>query len=123
MVKVIVPADLDNLEKVVASPSISEKLNFTSMTPHQAFAFVSREGQNNKGINHIPPKSLPHLCQSFLVEDCANNDDLGERIGDLFEEGDVASKKRIETPSIREAEPLEQVLNWTSTPLLIPHSS
>jgi len=62
----------DNLEKVVASPSISEKLNFTSMTPHQAFTLVSREGQNKKGINHVPPKSLPHLC------DYANDDGLGK---------------------------------------------
>uniref|UniRef100_M1DKP9 Uncharacterized protein n=1 Tax=Solanum tuberosum TaxID=4113 RepID=M1DKP9_SOLTU len=122
-VKAIVPTGPDYLEKIVASPSISEKLNFTSMIPHQAFASVAREGQNKKGINHSPPKSLPYLCQSFLVEEYANDDGFGEGIGDLFEEGDDAPKKMIETPSIRDAEPMEKVLNWTSTPLLIPRSS
>uniref|UniRef100_M1DGW6 Gag-pro n=1 Tax=Solanum tuberosum TaxID=4113 RepID=M1DGW6_SOLTU len=121
--KAIVPAGPDNLERVIASSSMNEKLNFTSVTPHQAFALVSREGQNKKGINRVPPKSLPHFCQSFLVEEYANDDDFGEGIGDRCEEGDVAPKKMIETPSIRDAEPMEQVLNWTSTPLLIPRSS
>ncbi|KAH0692342.1 hypothetical protein KY285_019439 [Solanum tuberosum] len=123
MTKMIVPTGLDNLEKVVASPSISEKLNFTITTPHRAFALMSGEGQNKKGIDHVPPKSLPHLRQSFLVEEYANDDGLGEGIRNLCEEGDVAPKKMIETPGIRDAEPMEQVLNWTSTPLLISRSS
>ena len=63
LVKAIVLAGPDILEKVVASPRISEKLNFTSMTHHQAFDFALREDQHKNGINHVPPNSLPHLCQ------------------------------------------------------------
>ncbi|KAK4737568.1 hypothetical protein R3W88_001265 [Solanum pinnatisectum] len=44
--KTIAPVGPDYLEKIVASPSIIEKLNFTITTLHQAFALVSREGQN-----------------------------------------------------------------------------
>lgn len=58
----------DNFEKIVGSPSIIEKLNFTSMTLHKAFASMSREGSKKNGINHVPPKSLPCLCLSFMVE-------------------------------------------------------
>jgi len=66
---------------------------------------------------------LPHLCQSFLVEAYANEDGLGKGIGNLCEEGDVAPKKMIETPRIQDAKPMGQVLNCTSTPLLIPCSA
>ena len=69
MVKSRVLVGPNKLEKLVASPSISEKVNSTSMTSHQVFASVSREGQNKKGINHVLPNSLPHLCQSFLVDE------------------------------------------------------
>ena len=61
MVKEIVLTGADNLEKVVASSNMSDKINFTSMTHHKAFAFVSREDQHNNEINHVPPKYLPHL--------------------------------------------------------------
>ncbi len=76
---------------------------------------VERHQHNNR-INHVPPKSLPHLGQSLEVEEYAKYAGLRERIGDLMEEGDVAHKKMIETPGIREAKPMERILNWTSTP-------
>lgn len=62
MAKAIVPVDPNNLEKIVASPSIVEKLNFTSMIFHQDFASVSIKDQFKKVINHFRPKSLPRLC-------------------------------------------------------------
>lgn len=110
-VKEIVPFGPDNLEKVVASPSIIEKYNFTSMTSHQVVASVSREGQNGRQINHVPPTSLPHLGESLPVEKCAKDDGLGEGIGDHWEKGDDAPKKIIETLGIRDAKPMERVLN------------
>ena len=48
MVNVIVQTGPENLEKIVASLRISKKINFKSMTPHQAFASMSRQGQNKK---------------------------------------------------------------------------
>lgn len=123
MVKEIVLTGADNLEKVVASSNMSDKINFTSMTHHKAFAFVSREDQHNNEINHVPPKYLPHLGQSLPVEEYAKDDGLAERIRDILEEGDVAPKKMIETPGIRDAKSKEQVLNWTSTPLFISRST
>lgn len=84
--KAIVWVGTDKHENVVSSPSI---IGFTSMKLHKAFAFVSRKGQNKKGINHVPPNSLPHLCQSFVVEKYANDDGLGEGLENLLEEGDA----------------------------------
>ena len=69
MVKSRVLVGPNKLEKLVASPSISEKVNSTSMTSHQVVASLSREGLSKKGINYVSPKSLPHLCQSYLIEE------------------------------------------------------
>ena len=93
------------------------------MTLHQAFGLVSREGQKKKGIYHVPPNSLPHLRLSFLVEEYAKDDGLGEGIGDHFKECDVPPKKTIKISGIRDTKPMDQVLNWTSTPLFISRST
>lgn len=71
---------------------------------------MSREGQNKKEINHVTQKSLAHLHQSILVEECATDDDLREGIGGLFEECDDAPKKMINRLCIRDTEPIEQLL-------------
>ncbi|KAH0737711.1 hypothetical protein KY290_036416 [Solanum tuberosum] len=111
MGKGVIPINLDNLDRVVTSLIISEKSKFTIMEPQQDFALVPREGQNKKEINHVPPKALPHLYQSFLVREYANDDGLGEGTGGLSKVVDVRLEKLIETPSIRDVKPMEQVLN------------
>ena len=100
-----------------------EKHNFTSMTSHQVVASLSKESQNKREINHVPPNSIPHLCQSFVVQDYAKDDGIGEGMGSLWEESDVAPKKMTQTPGIRDAKPMERVLNYTSTLLFISHST
>ncbi|TMW98989.1 hypothetical protein EJD97_003222 [Solanum chilense] len=87
MVKVIVPTGPKNLEEIIGSPSIIEKLNFSSMTLRQTFASLSRE------------------------EEYANEDGLGEGMGNLLEEGNAAPKKRIDTSGKRDTEPMEKFLN------------
>ena len=67
MVKMIIPTNPGNLEKVACSLSVIEKFNFTSMILSQTFASVSKECKNKSEINHVPPKSLPHLRHSILV--------------------------------------------------------
>uniref|UniRef100_M1BA63 Uncharacterized protein n=2 Tax=Solanum tuberosum TaxID=4113 RepID=M1BA63_SOLTU len=121
--KSIIPTNPDNLEKIVASLSIVEKSKFVVMAPHQAFPLVPKNGQNRKKVNDVSPKPLPHLYKSFLVEGYDNDDSLREGTTDLLEEEDVVLEELIETPGTRDAEPMEQVLNWTSTPLLISRSS
>jgi len=115
--KVIILADLEKLEKVIASQTKREKSEFGIMTPRQAFALVSKEGQNKQKINQSFPKSLPHSCQSFPMQN-----GLGEGIKNLFKEGDNVIEDMIETPIILDNETNEQMPNWTSTPLLIPRS-
>uniref|UniRef100_M1DXL6 Uncharacterized protein n=1 Tax=Solanum tuberosum TaxID=4113 RepID=M1DXL6_SOLTU len=59
----------------------------------------------------IVPDGLDYLekivASPRIMEEYANVDGLGEEIGNLFEEGDVAPKKMMETPGIRDAEPIE----------------
>uniref|UniRef100_M1BQB8 Gag-pro n=1 Tax=Solanum tuberosum TaxID=4113 RepID=M1BQB8_SOLTU len=100
--KVIILANLEKLEKVVASPTKREKSKFVIMTPHQAFALVPKEGQNNQKFNQALPKSLPHLYQPFQMQN-----GLGEGIKNWFKEGDIVLKKMIETPVILDSESKE----------------
>uniref|UniRef100_M1DE41 Uncharacterized protein n=1 Tax=Solanum tuberosum TaxID=4113 RepID=M1DE41_SOLTU len=123
MDKIVIPTNLDSLDKVVASLSIFEKSKFVVMAPHQSFALVLKDGQNKKEVNHISPKTLSHLYQSLLVEEYANNDSLREGTRGLSKEVDVVLEELIETPGIRDAKPMEQVLHLTSTKLLSPRSS
>ena len=82
--KVIISADLENLEKVVVSPTKREKYEFGFITPHQYFASVLKEGHNEKKIDHFFPKSFHHSYQSFPMKSS-----LGEGINNLFKEGDI----------------------------------
>ena len=54
------------------------------MTLGQTFAYVSKEGKNKREINHVPPMSFPHLCQSILVKEYSHDDALKVRIGGSF---------------------------------------
>lgn len=114
--KVIISANLENLEKVVASPTKREKSEFVIMAPQQAFALVLKEGQNK--IDQALPKSLSHLYQSFQMQN-----GIGEGIKNWFKEGEIVLEEMIETPVILDIESKEQMPNWTSTSLLIPRSS
>uniref|UniRef100_M1BG40 Uncharacterized protein n=1 Tax=Solanum tuberosum TaxID=4113 RepID=M1BG40_SOLTU len=116
--KVIISANLEKLEKIVVSPTKMEKSEFGIMTPYQAFALVPNEGQNRLKIDQAFSKSLPHSYKSFPMQN-----GLGEGIKNLVKEGDIVLKGMIETPVILDNEPKEQMLDWTSTPLLIPRSS
>lgn len=100
--KVIIPVNHDGLGKVVASGSISEEPKFVIMAPHQAFALVSKKGQNKKKVNRALPKPLPHMYQSFPVRKRDNDDGLGEGVKNLLKESDVVL---IETPDMRDAKP------------------
>ena len=84
MVKMIIPTNPGNIEKVACSLSVIEKFNFTSMILSQTFASVSKEGKKKREINHVPTKYLPHLCQSIVVKEYAHDDGLKEEIGGLF---------------------------------------
>uniref|UniRef100_M1DFV1 Uncharacterized protein n=1 Tax=Solanum tuberosum TaxID=4113 RepID=M1DFV1_SOLTU len=82
---------------------------------------------------YLSPESYPSSTTHFELDhyemkekewkEYANDDSLGEGIGDLLENRDVMLKEMIKTSSILDIEPMEQVLNWTSTVLLIPRSS
>lgn len=89
--KSIITTNPKNLEKVVSSLNVSEKLNSAIMTSHQAFVFVTKEIQNKK-VNHVSPKPLPHLKQSFLVEEYVNNDSLGD-LGMFFKKVMLSLKR------------------------------
>ena len=45
---------------------------------------VSKRVKNKREINHVPPKSLPHLRQSIPVKEYAHDDGLNEGLGGLF---------------------------------------
>lgn len=53
----------------------------------------------------------------------ANDDGLREEMGNIFEESDVVLEEIIKISGIRDAKPQELVTNWTSTQLLVRHSS
>uniref|UniRef100_M1D9P1 Uncharacterized protein n=1 Tax=Solanum tuberosum TaxID=4113 RepID=M1D9P1_SOLTU len=88
------------------------------MAPYQSFALVPKKGQNKHKIDQAFPKSLPHLYQSFPMQN-----GLGEGIKNWFKEGDIMLEEMTETPVILDNESNEKMTNWTSTPLLIPRSS
>uniref|UniRef100_M1B2Y6 Uncharacterized protein n=1 Tax=Solanum tuberosum TaxID=4113 RepID=M1B2Y6_SOLTU len=83
--RAIIQTNPDNIEKVVAFLSIVEKSKFVVMAPHQAFALVPNNSRNMNEVNDVSPKHLPHLYQSFLVEEYANDDNLREGTRDLLE--------------------------------------
>ncbi|XP_055803517.1 uncharacterized protein LOC129872597 [Solanum dulcamara] len=77
----------------------------------------------NKKIDRILVRPIPHLYMSFPVREYVGDGDLGEGIWNLFKEFDTILEKETGTSDIRDVEPEEQLSNWTSTPLLVPHSS
>ena len=77
----------------------------------------------NKNVDRVLAKPIPHLYASFPVRECANDDGLGEGVWELFEEVDAVVEEEAGTSGIRDAEPEEQIANWTSTPLLVSRSS
>ena len=64
-------------------------------------------------------KPIPHLYQSFPVRERAEPEDDGEGICDLFQEINAIIEEEAEPAGIRDAEPGEILLNWTSTPILM----
>nr|QVT92263.1 reverse transcriptase [Solanum chacoense] len=76
----------------------------------------------NKNVNQALAKPIPHLYQSFPVRESISDGGLGEGIWGLFEEIDTVIEEEAGTSGIRDAEPEEQLQNWTSTPLLISRS-
>ena len=54
-------------------------------------------------------KTIPHLYQSIPVRECAEHEDLGEGICDLFEEIDVVIEEVVELAGIRDVEPREML--------------
>jgi len=77
----------------------------------------------NKNIDQALARPIPHLYQSFPVRENVNDGGLREGICGLFEEIDAVIDGEAGTSGIRDAEPEEQLQNWTSTPLLISRSS
>ena len=67
-------------------------------------------------------KPIPHLYQSSPIRGYAGREDFGERICELFEEIDGVVEEEDELAGIRDAEPVEVLRNWTSTPILIPQT-
>ncbi|XP_027772370.1 uncharacterized protein LOC114076872 [Solanum pennellii] len=64
-------------------------------------------------------KPIPHLYQSFPIQECAEPEDCGEGICDLFKEINAIIEEEVEPAVIRDAEPGEMLQNWTSTPILM----
>ena len=64
-------------------------------------------------------KPISHLYQSFPIRECAEPEDCGEGICDLFKEINAIIEQEAEPASIRDAEPGEMLQNWTSTPILM----
>ena len=64
-------------------------------------------------------KPITHLYQSFPVREHAEPEDSGEGICDLFQEITAIIEEEAEPAGIRDAEPGEVLLNWTSTPILM----
>ena len=77
----------------------------------------------NKSFDQALARPIPHLYQSFPVRENVNDGGLREGICGLFEEIDAVIEEEAGTSGIRDAEPEEQLQNWTSTPLLISRSS
>uniref|UniRef100_M1B273 Gag/pol polyprotein n=1 Tax=Solanum tuberosum TaxID=4113 RepID=M1B273_SOLTU len=77
----------------------------------------------NKSVDQALARPIPHLYQSFPAREHADDGGLGEGIWGLFEDIDAVIEEEAGTSGIRDAEPDEQMQNWTSTPLLISRSS
>jgi len=77
----------------------------------------------SKNVDGMLARPIPHLYVSFPVREYVNDGDFGEGVGDLFEEVDAVVEEEAGTSGIRDAEPEEQIANWTSTPLLVSRSS
>ncbi|KAK4738129.1 hypothetical protein R3W88_001826 [Solanum pinnatisectum] len=75
-------------------------------------------GKHFQGI--VEPIKIPTKGAKFEYVD---DDGLGEGIYGLFEEIDAVVEEEAGTSGIRDAEPAEQLQNWTSTPILISRSS
>lgn len=58
--KVIISTNIEKIEQVLVHPIKKKKFKFVIMIPHQAFAWVPKEGQNKNEIDQAFPKSLPH---------------------------------------------------------------
>ena len=80
-------------------------------------------GMKNKSVDQTLARPIPHLYQSFPVQENVNDVGLGEGIWGLFEEIDAVIEEEDGTSGIRDAEPDEQIQNWTFTPLLISRLS
>uniref|UniRef100_M1DZ61 Gag-pro n=1 Tax=Solanum tuberosum TaxID=4113 RepID=M1DZ61_SOLTU len=100
--------------RAVALLSIREKKEFLILT---------RENMKNKSVDQALSRTIPHLYQLFPVRGCVNDDSLKEGIWGLFGEIDAVIEEEAGTSGICDAEPEEQLQNWTSAPLLISRSS
>ena len=67
-------------------------------------------------------KPIPHLYQSFPIQEYAELEDLREGICDLFEEINVVIEEEVELDGIHDAEPGEVLRNWTFTLILKPQT-
>lgn len=56
-----------------------------------------KDDQVKKVVNHVSPKPLPHLYQSILVEEYANDESFREGTKYILDEGDVMLEELIET--------------------------
>ena len=81
------------------------------------------EALGKKMVDWELAKLAPLLYQSFPVQEYDNDVGLRQGIGNLYEESNALLEVMIETSGILDAKPEERVHNWTSTKLLVPHSS
>ena len=75
-----------------------------------------------KKNNQVLTKPIPHLYQSFPIREYAEHEDIREGICDIFKEINVAVEEKVDLSGIPDAEPREELQNWTSTPILIPRT-
>ena len=67
-------------------------------------------------------KPIPHLYQSFSIQEYAKYDELGKEICGLLEEIELVIEEKVELAGFRDTEPGEMLQNWTSTTILIPQN-
>jgi len=77
----------------------------------------------NKSADRMLARPMPHLYQSFSMQEHTIDNGLGEGISGMFEKVDAVMENEGEISGIRDAYPEEQLQNLTSIPVSIPRSS